>query len=179
MTVRPEKSWFKRPNYPVPGVLPRLFSLPIFSHTRVSRSPFFIIPHDSVVPRSLFVPFSPGIAHNTRSLILAPDRDFLKASRNVPENRSLAKYRRYPGNMKIYCSFFCCHLGIAVLYDLHNGKLQIAETKGDFEKRVEIFVTIILWKLLNVSNYRIVNLSFSFVFLIFYVIQLNCGFFTE
>lgn len=137
------------------------FSLSWFSLIRAFRvlhSLLFLVTR-SCPGSSLFVPLPPGIAH-TRSLILAPDRDFLKAPRNVPENRSLAKYRRYPGETKKYCSFFVVILvSSCTICTTASCKLQ---------KQKAIFRRIgILWELFNISNYYKIS-RFFFVFLIFY-----------
>lgn len=111
------------------------------------------------VRSSLFVS-PPGIAHNTRSLILALHCDFLKASRNVPENCSLAKYRRYLGGYEKMLFIF---LLSSVSPTRITASCKLQRLKAIF-RRVEIHVTIVLWKLFNVSVIVIVNLSFFLYF---------------
>lgn len=95
VTVRPEKSWFKRPYYFVRRRLCRSAfpTTPWLPHTFCS--PFFIIPRDSV---ARFVPLCsfllPGL-YNIRSLVLIPHCDFLKAPSGMFENYPLTRYGRY------------------------------------------------------------------------------------
>lgn len=122
------------------------FSLPRFSLIRAFRVLHSLLFLMTRFRPSLFL-FPPGIAHNTRSLILVLDRDFLKASRNVPENRSLAKYRRYLGEMKKYCSFFVVILVSPTCTIRTTACCKLQRLKAIF-RRVGIFVaTVILWKL--------------------------------
>lgn len=131
VTVRLEKSWFKWLNYFVPRRLCRSV-LPISPWLSLSPSYIlFSVLYYSSVRSPGFVPLCPFLLpglYNIRSLIFTPDRDFLEASSEVPENCSLVRYDRYLG--KKFLLFFSV---IGIADNSHDdNKLQIADSRGDF-----------------------------------------------
>lgn len=121
VTVQPEKSWFKRPNYFVSRRLCRSISptSPSLSHTFCSL--FFIIPRDSVARFIPLCSFLLSGLYNIHSLILTPDRDFLITSSEIPENCLPARYL----DKKRYSLSFgnrCCRLMTLADYRLQRLK---------------------------------------------------------